>query len=155
VENMQLPIKRIMAPIDGSKNALAALQVAVSLAKDYHAELIIVRVLPVHSTLISVAAVANAPPSAVQQSYEDEEKNAKRMLDDRVQFAKKHGVKASGLILSKQTSVVQAIIISAVDQKVDLIVIGTRGLGGFKRLLMGSVSTGVVTHAHCPVLVVR
>ena len=144
-----------MAPIDGSKNALAALQVAVTLAKDYHAELIILRVLPVHSALISVAAVANAPIAGVQQSYEDEGKNARRMLDDRVAFAQRHGVKASGLILSRQTSVVQAIITIATDQNVDLIVIGTRGLGGFKRLLMGSVSTGVVTHAHCPVLVVR
>ena len=152
---MQLPIRRILAPIDGSKNALAALQVAVTLAKDYHAELIILRVLQVHSALNSVAAVANAPIAGVQQSYEYEEKNAKMMLDDRVEFAKRHGIKTSGLILSRQTSVVQAIIISALDQKVDLIVIGTRGLGGFKRLLMGSVSTGVVTHAHCPVLVVR
>ena len=146
-----------MAPIDGSKNALAALQVAVTLAKDYDSELIIVRVLPVQpsSALLSVAAASNVPSVGLQQAYEDEEKNAKRMLDDRVQFAKRYGVKASGLILSRQTSVVQAIIISAADQKVDLIVIGTRGLGGFKRLLLGSVSTGVVTHAHCPVLVVR
>lgn len=144
-----------MAPIDGSKNAMGALQVAVTLAKDYRAELIIVRVLPGHSTLVSVAAVSNAPPTGLQQAYEDEDRKARRMLDDRIAFAKRYGVKASGLILSRQTSVVQAIIISAVDQKVDLIVIGTRGLGGFKRLLLGSVSSGVVTHAHCPVLVVR
>jgi nucleotide-binding universal stress UspA family protein len=37
----------------------------------------------------------------------------------------------------------------------DLIVIGSRGLSGMKRLLMGSVSESVVRHAHCPVLVVR
>ena len=43
---MKLPIRRIMVPIDGSKNALAALQVAVTLAKDYDAELIVVHVLP-------------------------------------------------------------------------------------------------------------
>ena len=67
---MQLPIRRIMAPIDESKNALAALQVGVTLAKDYHAELIIVRVLPLHSTLISVAAIANAPPTSLQSVYE-------------------------------------------------------------------------------------
>ncbi|HKM76807.1 MAG TPA: universal stress protein [Candidatus Bathyarchaeia archaeon] len=38
---------------------------------------------------------------------------------------------------------------------VDLIVVGTRGLGGFKKLVMGSVSTAIVNHASCSVLVVR
>jgi nucleotide-binding universal stress UspA family protein len=36
-----------------------------------------------------------------------------------------------------------------------LIVMGSRGLGGIRRALMGSVSDSVVRHAHCPVLVVR
>jgi len=53
------------------------------------------------------------------------------------------------------TSTVQGIVEFASNEKVDLIVIGTRGLSGFKRLLIGSVSSGVVAHAHCPVLVVR
>jgi nucleotide-binding universal stress UspA family protein len=37
----------------------------------------------------------------------------------------------------------------------DLIVIGTRGRSAFKRLLLGSTASGVVTHAPCPVMVVR
>jgi nucleotide-binding universal stress UspA family protein len=37
----------------------------------------------------------------------------------------------------------------------DLIIVGTRGITGFKRMLLGSISPGVVTYAHCPVLVVR
>lgn len=40
-------------------------------------------------------------------------------------------------------------------QNVELIVIGTRGLPGFKRLLLGNVASGVVTYAHCPVLIVK
>jgi len=36
-----------------------------------------------------------------------------------------------------------------------LVVVGSRGLGGIKRALMGSVSDSVMRHAHCPVLVVR
>jgi nucleotide-binding universal stress UspA family protein len=43
----------------------------------------------------------------------------------------------------------------AEQKKVDLIVIGSRGLSGFKKLLLGSVASGVVTYSHCPVLVVK
>jgi nucleotide-binding universal stress UspA family protein len=37
----------------------------------------------------------------------------------------------------------------------DIIVVGSRGLGGFRRVLIGSVSDSVVRHAPCPVLIVR
>ena len=43
----------------------------------------------------------------------------------------------------------------AKKERADLIVVGTRGLSGFKKLLPGSVSSGIATHAPCSVLVVR
>ena len=43
----------------------------------------------------------------------------------------------------------------AEENNIDLIVIGTRGRSGFKRLLLGSVASHVATYAHCPVLVVK
>ena len=52
-------------------------------------------------------------------------------------------------------SVTDAIIDYATKNKIDLIVIGTKGRTGLKRFLMGSVAQGVVQHAHCPVLLVR
>jgi len=51
--------------------------------------------------------------------------------------------------------VVETIINHAAKEDVDLIIVGTRGLGGFKKMLIGSVSSGVISHANCPVLVVR
>jgi nucleotide-binding universal stress UspA family protein len=47
------------------------------------------------------------------------------------------------------------IVALAEELQADLIVMGSRGLGGVRRALMGSVSDSVVRHAHCPVLVVR
>ena len=49
----------------------------------------------------------------------------------------------------------QQIVRVAEDIEAGLIVMGSRGLGGIRRALMGSVSDSVVRHAHCPVMVVR
>jgi nucleotide-binding universal stress UspA family protein len=49
----------------------------------------------------------------------------------------------------------EEVVVLAEELGVDLIAVGSRGLGGVKRALMGSVSDSVVRHAHCPVLVVR
>jgi nucleotide-binding universal stress UspA family protein len=48
-----------------------------------------------------------------------------------------------------------AIVAYAERENVDLIVIGSRGRTGFKKMLLGSVASDVVTYAHCPVLVVK
>ncbi len=53
------------------------------------------------------------------------------------------------------TSVAAAIVGYSEQHDIDLIVIGTRGRSGFKKLLLGSVASGVATYAHCPVMVVK
>jgi len=52
-------------------------------------------------------------------------------------------------------SITGSIVQYAERENIDLIVVGTRRRSGFKRLLLGSTASGVVTHAHCPVMVVR
>ena len=41
----------------------------------------------------------------------------------------------------------------AEDEEIDLTVVGTRGRTGIRKMLLGSVASGVVTYAHCPVIV--
>ena len=88
--------------------------------------------------------------------YQYAEEDAKKIVCEAVSFVKGKGYSnVKGETIRGSESVVQAIVEFAEQENVDLIVIGTRGLGGFKKMLVGSVSSGVITHAHCNVVVVR
>lgn len=58
-------------------------------------------------------------------------------------------------VVTTPVSIVSTILEYAENENTDLIIIGTRGVTGFKRILLGSVASGIVTYAHCPVLVIR
>ena len=49
----------------------------------------------------------------------------------------------------------KSIVEYAEEHKIDLIVVGTRGMSGIKKMLLGRTASGVVTYAHCPVTVVK
>ena len=69
--------------------------------------------------------------------------------------AKENGVKVRTDVVLGISSVVKEIVEYAEKNKIDIIVIGSRGLSGIKKMLLGSVASGVVTYAHCPVLVTK
>jgi nucleotide-binding universal stress UspA family protein len=146
--------KRILVAIDGSENSFSAARVAISLAKKHEAELLIVNALYTPTYWVSYSPTG-VPPAYLVELREDEERKAEPLVAKVKGMASAEGLDARTEILKSVSSVVEAITLYASDQKVDLIVIGTRGLSGFKKLLIGSVSSGVVTHAHCSVLVVR
>jgi nucleotide-binding universal stress UspA family protein len=94
-------------------------------------------------------------PFPLTQYFASARKEAQGLVDDAVALAKKSGITAAGLVADPAYSIVEAIVQAASSHNIDLIVVGSRGLGGFKKLLIGSVSAAVVNHAHCSVLVVR
>jgi nucleotide-binding universal stress UspA family protein len=70
--------------------------------------------------------------------------------------AKKDGISSKIEILENDgTSVVGIITKYAQKNQIDLIAVGTRGLSKFKRLLVGSVTSAITSHSHCPVLLVK
>ena len=143
---------RILVAFDGSDDSVRAVRTACSLASKYGAEL---KVLHVYS--FAVFAYGGAAPMPVPdvQPLEDAAKaRGMATLSKGLEVARGEGVKATGELL-EASSVVQAVVEYAEKDRTDLIIMGTRGMTGFKRLVMGSVSTGIVGHAHCPVLVVR
>lgn len=87
--------------------------------------------------------------------YGHHQKEARKLIERAVSSFEREGVKETREIVQARASVVETIVGYAARKDIDLIVVGSRGLGGFKGMLVGSVSSGVVTHAHCPVLVVK
>ncbi len=139
--------KRILVALDGSENSFAACRVAAALAFKLGAEIRLLTVLP--GTSIYTAPLAGE--ISHQQNIAGMgvlNKAVAIVEDENVASVTKRVVQASG-------SLVGAIVEDALESKSELVVLGTRGLGGFRRLALGSVSSGVAAHASCPVLVVR
>ena len=80
---------------------------------------------------------------------------AKQWFDKLIQIAKENDLQLKTEIIDSQMSIEAAIVEYAESHGVDLIIIGTRGRSGFKKMLLGSVASGVVTYATCPVMVVK
>ena len=90
------------------------------------------------------------------QNHEEIKDNVESWFDKVKDMAKAEDIDdAKTEIFIDVKSVIESVIDYASRRNIDLIVIGTRGRTGLKRFLMGSVSNGVVQHAHCPVLLVR
>jgi nucleotide-binding universal stress UspA family protein len=147
--------KRILVPVDGSSNSLRASEVAFSLAKQLNAELFVLTVMEYPVLMINAPVCADSLPIIPQEYYDKAQKDGADIVERIAAKGRNQNVSVQGFVAGWSTSVVSSIIEKAVEERIDLIVIGTRGLGGFERLILGSVSGGVVTHAHCNVLVVR
>ena len=139
--------------VDGSENATRAARVAIALAKKFGAELIVCHVIP--TPVSSAQAVFTVPGDTMRGYYDVARTEGNRIVGEVVKLAEANGVKASSTIGENVFSVVEGIVKLAEDMNIDLVVIGTRGLGGFKKLLVGSVSSGVISHSKSSVLLVR
>ncbi len=135
--------------IDGSPAADAALEVAMDLAARYGSELTIVAIAP----LLPVYVAPTQPliPSAVADT---DLPRYRALVDAAVERARATGLR-SVTGLATEGSVVDELLGLLEQHPTDLLVVGSRGLSTTKRILLGSVSTALVTHAPCPVLVVR
>lgn len=78
-----------------------------------------------------------------------------KYVDSVKQKASETNISVRTDVVISSTSVVKAIVEYGEEKKMDLIVIGSKGMSGLKRMLLGSIASGVVTYAHCPVLVVK
>jgi nucleotide-binding universal stress UspA family protein len=149
---MPTQIRKILVAFDGSKDALKAVEMACSLAKNYASSIVIAYVYSLE--VYAYGGAAPIPVPDFQPLEEAARAKGKTILDKGVQKAKDEGIESTSQLI-EAPSIVQALLEFAEKENVDLIVVGTRGVSGFKKLIMGSVSSGLTSHAECPVLVVR
>jgi len=96
------------------------------------------------------------PQDEVKQSKENEEMQELGELLDKVSLtAKQSNVQLKKEVINSQMSVEAAIVEYADSEGADLIIIGTKGTSNIKNMLLGSIASGVVKYATCPVMVVK
>ncbi len=138
---------RILVATDGSEEATLAAKAAAELAQRTYSELHIVSVADAYSSYYYVQQIGLG---------DDLPQRAQDVLDNQVKEIEQSGREVARThVRVSQRHPSDEIVRVAEETGADLVVMGSRGLGGIKRALMGSVSDSVVRHAHCPVLVVR
>ncbi len=142
-----MEFETIVVAFDFSAAAVRAVEAGIGLAKRDGAHLVIVhafllndRIYP-YNTFLTTRIVAEAKA------------RAKERLAEWLQHAEKEGVSAETRLSSAEAP--DAIVGIAEEVGADLIVMGTRGLSGWRHLLLGSVTERALTQAPCPVLVVH
>lgn len=141
--------KNILVPWDGSRYSNHAFKIALNIAKKYDSKI----------NLVSCLSHADTGAGYLDSSInKDIFKTAKDVMISKMaelkNDAKKVGISIS-IDVFVTDSTVKQLVTYAKTMKIDLVVMGSHGLTGWKKLLLGSVASGVSQQVHCPVLIVR
>jgi nucleotide-binding universal stress UspA family protein len=135
-----MKLDRIVVAVDGSENSVAAVKWAAGLASTTGAEVIAVHALGLLERMDSELQPSEPNRDEIRRRFETEWCTP---LD---------GVQSRRLL--RDGSAVPVVLALADEEDADLIVLGSRGLGGYPELLLGSTSTQVAQHSHRPVTIV-
>jgi nucleotide-binding universal stress UspA family protein len=151
-------ISKIMCAVDGSEHSFRAASYAVLMAKNFGAELHLVYVI--HNT-----GFTNPDDYGLYDLETEEEKKSeiqeireetKEWLDRiKNRSGQERSLPTKIELVGTSTSVESAIVSYAKRNLVEIIVIGATGHSGIKKLLVGGVTSAVINHAHCPIMVVK
>jgi nucleotide-binding universal stress UspA family protein len=135
--------EKILVAIDGSDHANKTTPVVIDIAKTRRAEVVVMHAIE-HAEPRGPVATAEAP------------EHAKRVTETVVREIKSAGIPVRGeVVLTSPGETAAAIVDTAKEENAGLIVMGSRGLGEVKGILLGSVTHKVLQHTDRPVLVVR
>ena len=140
---------KILVAVDGSQASMDAADQAIEMARKYNSELIALHVILSDTTIFGTN-----PPQHIDEIKQQAQQYLDKIKQKLPNQHDNNKIQMRTELISSATAVA-GIVGFAEKENVDLIVIGTRGRSGFKRLLLGSVASGVVNYAHCPVMIVK
>lgn len=141
---VNLSIKRILVPTDGSATSMEATQVAVGIAKALGAEIVACFVDPGRTM---------EPIEAMQDEASEGVHHTRAGLAAAIKFCEINGCAVSPIV--REGGVADQILEASKEHDVQMIVMGSEGRTGLKKFMLGSVAESVVQHAVVPVLVVK
>jgi nucleotide-binding universal stress UspA family protein len=143
--------RRILVPVDGSKTAALGLREAIRLAKNQRAKLRLVYVVDKMAIIGVVEAGLDPGPVLARLA-----RSGRRLLERTRMSAKKLGVDAETVLREPVVKrVADTILSEAKTWRADLIVMGTHGRRGVRRVVLGSDAEQILRQAEVPVLLVR
>ena len=147
----------ILVPFDGSASADAALEEAARYAKeDPGCALHVLQISDIEHQVIKRldSSYGAAVPVGMREAFEDAQNEAQRKLERDVRLATRGLMNEIHVEVQSETTIGVQIVANAAAHNIDLIIMGSRGLGGLRGIL-GSVSSFVLKEAKVPVLVVK
>ena len=145
-----MKVNTILLPTDFSADAEKAHSTATELAKVFDAKIVVLHAYRVDNPMLSPMAGGYATP---QDVYDERRSRSLEQVEKLVSEISDEGIEATGIAILE--SAAAGIVAQAEKLPADLIVMGTRGLTGVKKVVLGSVAERVVRLAPCPVLTVK
>ncbi len=137
----------VLVPVDGSDNSLRALDAGLLLSEKLGAKITAIHVMEV----IPILHIQSE--KLLRELLEAYKKESERILSKCSEMAASKGISINTKLL--QGNAGSIILDFCEKENYDIIVMGSRGMGKFKELVLGSVSNKVVHHSTCPVMIVR
>lgn len=137
---------KVLVPIDGSAGSDKAVRFALNLGEKTNSEIILINVQPSYDTPNVKRFFSREQIRTMQ------EESSKQILDHTLEITKGSTLPVSTIVRTGIPG--EEICAVARESAVDLIVMGYRGLGAIKRVLLGSVATNVLHETPCPVTIV-
>ncbi|AEU37113.1 universal stress protein [Granulicella mallensis] len=144
--------KKILVPMDFSPSSISALTTTIELARLFHAELYLLHVIPMLPIVTGIEFPTSFYPN--QEFLADAEKESEKKMAEFVSNLLGQGIKASSKV-EIGNDVVGNVLMVIEREHVDMLVISTHGMSGWRPVVFGSIAEKVVKLAECPVLLLR